>query len=328
MYSDAHYESYYGVPVITPTLDTINQLRLEREAFTRSIIDVGSYGDKKIINETIKKVYGYLDKCLKDCLKQTANINTLCFLLDQYTQTLKIDLISRRQSDENEQNRWNDRMGLRRGLKYVIEKMVEYGICDENNEDSLNLERLIELAEMCVEFSSESSLVYGFSDGRFEMTINPPGSCVYCDMKIENFAKDALQNSLHRFRNFVEQNGRVEDDSEKIISEKITTPFFETFHFPYADVKRIYAFFVNYNKNLLDGYVLVSKDQLLNELLNSLKIKTDLSKMELFLNALILSRQKLVDEPRELFRTNQKYRLRLRFILEFDIGEKKDDCVF
>lgn len=323
MYSDAHYESYYGVSVITPRSDVIHQLRLERESFTRSIIDVGSYSDKRIINETIKKVYGFLDDCLKGCLKQAANINTLCFLLDQYTQTLKIDWMSRRQFDDDEQERWNNRMGLRRGLKYVIEKIVEHGICDKNDGDSLNLERMIELAEMCVEFSSESSLVYGLPEGRFEMTINPPGSRIYCDMKIENFAKDALQDSLYRFREFVEQNGRVEDDSEKNISERITTPFSETFHFPYADVKRIYEFFANYKKVVSNEYVLVSKNLLLNELLNTLKIKTDLSKMELFLNAFILSRQKLIDEPRELFRTNQKYRLRLRFMLEFDIGEKK-----
>lgn len=53
MYSDAHYESYYGVPVITPRSDVIHQLRLERETFTRKIIDAGSYSDKKIINEII-----------------------------------------------------------------------------------------------------------------------------------------------------------------------------------------------------------------------------------------------------------------------------------
>ena len=244
-------------------------------------------------------------------------------MLAQYTQTLQIELISRHQIDGGEQERWNDRMGLRRGLKYVIEKIVEYDICDECDGDSLNLERMIELAEMCVEFSSESSLVYGLPEGRFEMTINPPGSRIYCDMKIENFAKDALQDSLYRFREYVGQNGRVEDDSEKIISEKITAPFSEIFHFSYADVERIYTFLINYNKNSLDGYILVSKDKLLNELLNLLKIKIDLSKIELFLNALILSRQKLIDEPRELFRTNQKYRLRLRFILEFDIDGKK-----
>lgn len=323
MYSDAHYESYYGVPVITPRSDVIHQLRLERETFTRKIIDAGSYSDKKIINEIIKQVYAFLDDCLKGCLKRAANINTLCFLLDQYTQTSKIDWMSRHQFDDDEQERWNNRMWLRRGLKYVIEKIVEHGICDKSDGDSLNLERLIELVEMCVEFSSESSLVYGLSEGRFEMVINPPGSRIYCDMKIENFAKDALQNSLYRFRKFVGQNGRVEDDSEKIISEKITAPFSEIFHFSYADVERIYSFLINYNKNSLDGHILVSKDKLLNEMLNLLKIKTDLSKIELFLNALILSRQKLIDEPRELFRTNQKYRLRLRFILEFDIDEKK-----
>lgn len=55
MYSDAHYESYYGVPVITPRSDVIHQLRLERETFTRKIIDAGSYSDKKIINEIIKE---------------------------------------------------------------------------------------------------------------------------------------------------------------------------------------------------------------------------------------------------------------------------------
>lgn len=65
MYSDAHYESYYGVSVITPRSDVIHQLRLERETFTRKIIDVGSYSDKKIINETIKQVYAFFRRLLK-----------------------------------------------------------------------------------------------------------------------------------------------------------------------------------------------------------------------------------------------------------------------
>lgn len=314
-----NYNFYYGIPIITPRDSVSFRVRNEVETFVRSKCTPGIYRDPEYINSIIKDIFSFLEKKITPLVKELSCVDLIILLLDEYSKSCAVqEFYSRGQFSPNREQ-WGDRNGFRRSVKYLAEKMLEY--FEESKQVSENVqptdfEYLIELTEIAFDFSIQSATTYGISRERtiYELYGECPNPYKqYYDVRIVGYNHEDFENAHLLFRHFVGKNGSLHQNiieeyksSIKGCSDKscqYLRDFFEIFHV-----------LMHLDHDCND--VFIPKNEFKTKLATKYNIPID--SIDLFIEIYSINKEGLKKNPRFIYGTKQEYRLKKRFIMEFE----------
>ena len=320
------YKKYFGIPILTPRESVISDVRKKTEKFVRSKIEPGVYRDCNLINNLFKDVFSFLNEEIKPLIKKLSNVQTLSFLFFQYSLSCKIEALSRTQSHNRDYELWvHDRGCLRRSLKFLIEKIAENYQSDEDiqkNDSGLSLEYLIEFTEMSFFFSMLSASTYGVNKDKTILEVTDSSdSCDFDDfikVSIENIDPDAFPQSVRTFHIFNEKNGSplskciaYFQNESKNAFQSLANDSYEHFWYILEILKN------NCSPDELGVYC-IPTNEIKREITKSFSISKHC--VDLFFNTFSLTQYELQTNPREIFKTKQRNRLKIKSILQINLS--------
>lgn len=310
---------YYGIPIITPRDSVSFRVRKEVETFIRSKCTPGIYRDPEYINSIIKDVFTFLENKITPLVKKLSCVDLIKFLLDEYSKSCAVQEYYSRGYASPDREQWGQRNGFRRSVKYLAEKMLE---CLEESKQvpmdvqPTDFEYLIELTEIAFDFSVQSATIYGISRERtiYELYDESPNPYKqYYDLRIADYDHEDFENAHLLFRRFVSKYGSlhpniIEDYKSNIkgCDDKsclYLRDFFEIFYI---------LMHLDYDCN----DIFIQKNEFKTKLATHYNISID--SINLFLEIYSISKEGLAKDPRIIYRTKQEYRLKNRFIMEFE----------
>ena len=314
-----NYEFYYDIPIITPRDSVSFQVRKEVETYVRSKYAPGIYHNPEVINSIIKDVFSFLDKKISLLIEKLSCMDLIICLLDEYSKSCAVqEYFSRGISSQNRAD-WRERNGFRRSIKYLVEKMLED--FEESKQISMDVqltdfELLIELTEIAFDFSFQSALTYGVSRERtvFELykeCSNPYKP--YYDFNIVGFDYDVYEKAKLLYRQFVEKNGGLQKDLYIKYEESLEKEHKDESCTNLQYILKIFDILKYVDSKNND--VFIAKNELKRILIENYNIP--LNSVNLFFDVFLINKEGLKKEPRAIYRTKQKYRLMVRFVLEF-----------
>ncbi len=314
-----NFQYYYGIPIITPRDSIAFQVRKDVETYIRSKWTPGIYRDPEYINSIIKDVFSFLEKKITPLVKKLSCFELILFLLDEYSKSCAVQEYYSRGNFSPNRRQWGERNGFRRSIKYLAEKMLEY--FEESKQVSedvqpTDFEYLIELTEIAFDFSFQSATTYGISRERtiYELYNESPNPYKrYYDFRITDYNHEDFENAHLLFRQFVSKNGSLHP---KIIEEYK------------SNIKECNDKSCLYLRDFFEiFYILMHLDQECNDVfIQKKEFKTKLAtkynipidSINLFLDVFSINKEGLKKEPRVIYGTKQKYRLKVRFIVEIE----------
>ena len=314
-----NYNFYYDIPIITPRDSVSFRVRKDVETFIRSKCTPGVYRDPEYINSIIKDVFSFLENKITPLVKKLSCVELILFLLKEYSKSCEVQEYYSRGIFFPNREQWGQRNGFRRSVKYLVEKMLEY--FDESKQVPMDVQLtdfgyLIELTEIAFDFSFQSATTYGISRERtiyelYNESTDPYDQ--YYDFSMTDYNYEDFDNAHLLFRQFVSKNeslhSNIIEDYKSNIKEcddkscQYLRDFFEIFHI------------------LMDlehdcRNVFIPKTEFKSKLATKYNIPID--SINLFIEIYSINKEGLKKNPRFIYRTKQEYRLKKRFIMEFE----------
>ena len=314
-----NYEFYYDIPIITPRDSVSFQVRKEVETYVRSKYAPGIYHNQEVVNSIIKDVFSFLNKKITPLIEKISCIELIVLLLDEYSKSCAVQEFFSRGISSPNRAEWGERNGFRRSIKYLAEKMLEY--FEESKQVPMDVcvtdfELLIELTEVAFDFSIQSATTYGISRERtsyelYKEYLNPYKP--YYDFRIVDFDYDVFEKAKLLYRQFVEKNGGLHKDLYKKYEDSLEKEDNDE-----SCINLLYIFKIFDILKQLDSKnnnVFLAKNELKRILIENHNIPLNCA--NLFFDIFSINKEGLKKEPRVIYGTKQKYRLKERFILEF-----------
>lgn len=318
-----NYEFYYDIPIITPRDAIAFQVRKDVETYIRSKYAPGIYRNREIINSIIKDVFSFLSNKITPLIKKLSCIELIAQLLSEYSKSCAVQEYFSRGTPSPSRMKWEQRNSFRRSIKYLAEKMLEY--FDESKQIPMDtqpadFELLIELTEIAFDYSFQSATTYGISQEKTVYELykeNPNPRKQYYDFSIVDFDYDLSENAKLLYRQFVEKNGSLYRDLFKQYEESL-----EKEHNDESCINLQYIFKIFdilYHLDCKTNDIFIAKNELKRILTEDYNIP--LSSANLFFDVFSINKEGLKKEPRVIYDTKQEYRLKVRFILEFELNK-------
>lgn len=314
---------YYGIPIITPRDSVSFQVRKDVETYIRSKYNPGIYRNPEIINSIIKDVFSFLDNKITPLIKKLSCIELIVFLLDEYSKSCAVQEHFSQGTSSPNREEWGERNGFRRCVKYLVEKMLEY--FEESKQISMDVrvtdfELLIELTEVAFDFSIQSATTYGVSRERtvyelYEESPNPYKS--YYDFRIADFDYDVFEKVKLLYRKFVEKHGGLHRDLYEQYEEALEREKNDESCISLHYVFKIFNILKHLDFKTND--IFITKNKLKRILTENYNIP--LNSVNLFFDVFSINKEGLKKEPRVIYGTKQKFRLKTRFILEIELSK-------
>lgn len=315
-----NYELYYDIPIITPRNSIAFQVRKDVETYIRSKYAPGIYQNPKIINSIIKDVFSFLDNKITPLIQKLSCFELIKLLLDEYSKSCAVQEYYSRGVSSPSRELWKERNGFRRSVKYLAEKMLEF--FEENKQISMDVqltdfELLIELTETAFDFSFQSATTYGISRERtvyelYKESTNPYQQ--YYNLNIVDCDYEASENAKLIYRQFVEKNGGLHNNLFKNYDEALKREQNDESCINLQYIFKIFDILQHLDSQTND--IFIKKNELKRFLTENHNIP--LNSANLFFDVFSINKEKLKKEPRVIYNTKQKYRLKTRFILEFE----------
>lgn len=315
-----NYEFYYDIPIITPRASISFMVRKDVESYIRSKYTPGIYHNPNSINSIIKDVFSFLDNKITPLIKKLSCFELIALLLREYSKSCAVQEHFSRGTPSPSRKQWEQRNGFRRSIKYIAEKMLEY--FDETNQIPMDVqptdfELLIELTEIAFDFSFQSDTTYGISRERTVYELykeNPDPRKHYYNLSINDFDYDLSENAKLLYRQFVEKNGSLYRDLFKQYEEYLERENNDESCINLQYIFKIFDILSHLDYKTNDIFIAKSKlKQILTEDYN-----IPLNSANLFFDIFSINKEGLKKEPRIIHDTKQKYRLKTRFILQFE----------
>ena len=320
------YKKYFGVSILSARNSVVADVRNETEKFVRSKISPGIYRDYNIINNLFKDIFSFLYTKITPLIKDLSSVQTLSFLFYQYSLSCKIEALSRTYSSHKDAELWlYDRGCLRRSLKFLIEKIAENYHGDENLckfDFCLSLEYLLEFTEMSFFFSMLSAGTYGVSKDRTILEIRESSEIDafndFIKVSVENFDNDSFSQSVHTFHEFNKRNGFSSSDCIAYFQKESKDAFQSLANDSYEHFFSIFKLMTEICSPDKFGVYCISTSQIKSSLINNFSLSQEC--VNLFFNTFSLTQNELQENPREIFKTKQKNRLKLKSILQINLS--------
>ena len=315
-----NYIFYYDIPIITPRDSITFQVRKDVETYIRSKYAPGVYRNPKIINSIIKDVFSFLDNKITALIKKLSSFELIVELLREYSKSCAVQEYYSQGVSSPSRELWKERNGFRRSVKYLAEKMLEF--FEENKQISMDVqltdfELLIELTEIAFDFSFQSATTYGISQ---EKTIyelykeNPDPRKQYYNLNIVDFDYNLFENAKLIYRQFVEKNGSLYKNLFKQYEDSLEK---ENNDESCINLQYIFKIFdILSHLDFKTNDIFITKNELIRILIEDHNMP--LNSANLFFEVFSINKEGLKKEPRVIYNTKQKYRLKTRFILEFE----------
>jgi hypothetical protein len=309
-------ESFSEVSIFRPRAVSELALRTGAEAHLRAKYRVGRYSDPAIINEILKYQFAYYEDILAQLLPPIASRQLLHFLLFQYDQTAEIDRIYKGgKLTAREEKRWIS-LGaqLRRALKYLIERIVLLKPEDEPelSEDYLlsYLDRVMICAEVLVQLYVMSEQTFAIVPSGTIFEIFPPGRRLY-------FALNIKKRDLLRFGTRVRIDSANRDRFVPLKSPAVDVDL----HDKYLGVALKDSLGVTFTEAISVLRLIIEEAQTADDELPTLFLDQDRTASSIssgwglpdrgvraILNGFTISKEKMEEEGREIWRPKQEYR--------------------
>lgn len=321
--NDLNTKKYFDIPIITPRMSISFAVRKKTEELVRSKLSPGVYRDASVIKNLLNDVFGYLNQNISVLINELSSRDLLEALYWQYSRTCKVEEKVKSDPYHRDARSWQqNRPSLRRSLKYIIEKTLESYTSDRHCPYEgyfAKFETLLELVEMSFFFSLLSASTYGVSKERTILEIYEPNENPlkgYFSLKIENFDHDMFQKGAPLYHKFNKKNGSPFTNFIEYFQRESLSTFKELSSGTYDDFWSILSILRDNCAPGDNGVYFIPTQSLKDGIVKDFDIPQKC--VEFFFNTFSLTQEELKANPREIFKTKQKNRLKSKFIIQLD----------
>lgn len=316
-------KNYFDIPIITPRMSISFAVRRKTEEFVRSKLSPGVYRDASVIKNLLNDIFGYLNQNISVLINELSSRDLLEALYWQYSRTCKVEEKIKTNPYHCDARSWQQyRPSLRRSLKYIIEKTLESYTSDRRCPYEgyfAKFETLLELVEMSFFFSLLSASTYGVSKERTILEIYEPNDDpfkAYFSLKVENFDHNMFQKGAPLYHKFNRKNGSPFTNFIEYFEKESLSAFEELSSGTYDDFWSILTILRDNCIPGDNGVNFIPMQSLKDGIVKECNISQKC--VDLFFNTFSLTQEELKANPREIFKTKQKNRLKSKFIVQLD----------
>lgn len=320
-------ETFGGVRIYRPNLDTEWAVRHEAEAGLRHSFSAGLYSKRDDINAVLQKHFCFYDGMLKRLIPEIASRHLMEFVLTQYDLASAIHWKNERCEiiDLDPRSRWKE-LGpnFRRAAKYIAECISMLAPGEAPNAELNQVVELIDRSWICAEqmvyLSNLSTQTFAIFPDATTLEIRPEGDQEWFRLSIRDAEKfEAHRERLERdtaSRKEVIDEHKTLYDRERL-SRLVDPAFKNEFGITLTDVLE-FAFSVAKNADPHDqGFDVsfVQEQKFLDSLVATKGLSA--SQTKLIVDGLCLRKSKLLAEGRVVWNPKQEYRAYSRPFFEF-----------
>lgn len=316
-----HY--YLGVPIVTPRMSIAFAVRKETEEFIRARVSPGKYKDVELINDLLKDVFKFLNDKISFLIDKISSRDVMEFLYLQYSLSCRVEALIDENPYHKDAKSWRKgRPCLRRSLKFLIEKMAETYDGDKQCPFEgyfADFETLLELTECSFFFSLLSSSTFGVSKERTVLEIFEPNENPFMDyinLWVEGYNNDMFQRGNALFHAFNRKNGSPLKTFPDYFQKESEVAFKELAGDSYDGFWSILGILRDCCIPGDNGVCFIPTLSLKNGLAKNYEISPKC--VDLFFKTFSLTQGDLKQNPREIFKTKQRNRLKMKFILQLE----------
>ena len=263
------------------------------------------------INEIMKKLLRLYSEILEDNIKKVASRDFMEFILTQYDITCRINR-SKNLSDK-EQGKWNE-LGpiLRRGLKFIAEKITMIDprekpeIEDEAVIDS-TISKVFIAAEEMARMYMQSDATYRVFKDETQLTLRK-GNDTYWELKVNN-------EFIKQFPKYIQYDEILEDKqidlNIKFINAELKEGFKEKFG---KDLLEVLSIIRDVSNGCIDEIPFVKKEILIDVIKENYELDDNITNE--ILAGFSITKEKLIENNRQIFNPKQEYRALTRGFFE------------
>lgn len=321
--NDLNTKKYFDIPIVTPRMSISFSVRKKTEKLVRSKLSPGVYRDESVIKNLLNDVFEYLNQNISILINELSSRDLLEFLYQEYSRTCKVEEKAKSDPYHRDACSWRkNRPSLRRSLKYIIEKILETYTCDKRCSFEgyfAKFETLLELVEMGFFFSLLSASTYGVSKERTILEIYEPNEDpfkAYFSLKVENFDHDMFQKGAPLYHKFNRRNGSPFTNYIEYFQRESLNAFKELSSGTYDDFWSILTILRDNCIPGNNGVNFIPTHSLRDGIVKDFDIPQKC--VDIFFKTFSLTREELKANPREIFKTKQKNRLKSKFIIQLD----------
>ena len=319
-----HVERIGPELIVRPRAASEHTVRKEAEAHLRQVLQPGRYTASEIINDALKHQYSFFDSKLEARLPQLASRSFIELILSQYDITGILE--SHRKAGTLRGNalvRWQQ-LGpvLRRALKYLAEKVTmtapsEAPAASDHQIIPLTDEVFIS-AEELVELSIVSEQTYSVAPDESLLIVHPPGRDLYIEVgttngRLREFPHRVTRDTRHR-GTFIPGTHFIYDVQRH--ADALDLPFDKDHGIPFSLALDVLRTLLRQSLPPPDsfGIPFVRKDDVLTGLGEAFGVAED--RIALVLSGFSLTKEKMVQEGRVIWKPQQEHRAYRRAIFE------------
>jgi hypothetical protein len=307
-------QTFGGIRIFRPRLETELEVRQELSAHLRSQFLVGRYTGKSEINAILQHIFSFYGGLLSEALPPVASTHLLDFLLHQYDLYSDIEqLYKQRTLDPDEDVQWGNISGiLRRAVKYLAERVVMLAPDEtptgEETERLAITDKIWICAEEMVNLYISSDSVYSIFPDDSVLEIFPPGGAheYHIETTRDCPIRERVRLDLSNRASFIPGLSLLSNSKEQdmIIGEALR----ESIGISYAESLNVLANIIKHARSAPNGFpvLFLHKERTVDQCAGGLSISPEAASR--VIEGFTISKANLESEGREIWKPKQEYR--------------------
>lgn len=315
-----------GVKIYRPSSTSELKFRRTIENNFRREYSTGIYDNLDEINKIIHYNFEWLEEQFMSSLKKISSRQLLEFIFFQIDQWWKIYLMDRNDDIPYRFKEWvREYLPIsRRTLNFIVERIVQLGPIKEleiqENKLMIETDKLIIAGEQLIRMSMLSNQTYMLFPTKTTLKVEPIGSENYFNM----YLTDEFKDKINEFKKEVQLHTSINEKFshyysirfDDLIPDFLDNALKSTLEVTIEEIRTIVTAITGICKSESDNFDVpfCLKEDLFNNASKLLDISPET--IERVISGLLLTKEKLNKENRQVFKPKQEYRLIYRPFVE------------